>query len=141
MPDSSKVERGADNSEAKERYLLWRPNKGGLLISVAGFERYKITEDGRVFATHLNRFLKPYNNGLGYLAVKLSDGKKRVQKYVHRLVAEAYLGSVYSYDINHKDGDKSNNSVPNLEIVSHRENLQHAFDNKLLRGFVEKHYK
>ena len=110
------------------------------MISIVGFERYKVTEDGRVFASHISRFLQPYDNGLGYLAVKLSDGKRRHHKYIHRLVAEAYIGSVDSLDINHKDGDKSNNSVSNLEIVSHKENLQHAFDNKLLRGFVEKHY-
>lgn len=107
---------------------------------VSGFERYKVTRDGKVFACHLGKYLTPYNNGIGYMAVKLSDGVKRRQFYVHRLVAEAYLGATSGMDVNHKDGDKSNNSVENLEIVTHQENMKHAFDNKLLKGFVEQHY-
>lgn len=104
--------------------------------------RYLISETGEVFDTKRNKFMSHYDNGLGYKAVKLmcEDGKRR-QFYVHRIVAETYLGNIDCFDINHIDGNKSNNSKINLEIISHKENIQHAFDNKLLKGFVEKYYK
>lgn len=110
--------------------------------TINGFEHYLIHSDGKVFASHLNRFLSPYSNGLGYQAVKLLNPitKVRTQKYIHRLVAEHYIGNCYNLDVNHIDGDKSNNNFLNLEIVSHQENMQHAFDNQLLKGFVEQFY-
>lgn len=59
-----------------------------------------------------------------YLAISIE--RKRI--YVHILVADAFLGNKTAcQQINHKDGDKQNNSVSNLEIVSARENIQHAF--------------
>lgn len=104
-------------------------------------KRYKVTKDGKVFDTFRNTFMCEYNNGNGYFAVKLmSENRKRKQHYVHRLVAETYLGYAENLDINHIDGNKSNNCLSNLEIVSHRENMQHAFDKRLLKGFVQKFY-
>ena len=111
------------------------------MLPVKDFDSHFVTEDGQVWASKIGKFLKPYSNGLGYQAVKLRGEKsKRHQKYVHRLVAEAYLGNVEGMDINHKDGNKSNNHVSNLEIVTHQDNLLHAFDNQLLKGFVAKYY-
>lgn len=99
-----------------------------------------IYDDGRIFAVKSNRFLSPYDNGLGYLAVKVkNEDGSRSQKYVHRLVAMAYLDE-WKQDVNHKDGNKKNNSVSNLEWMTRSENLKHAFDNGLCRGFVEKYY-
>lgn len=106
-----------------------------------GFRPYQVSDSGTVYAPHLHKSLKPYDNGLGYLAVKLrkTDGT-RVQFYIHRLVASAYLENVDNLpDINHKDGDKTNNTVENLEWVSKTDNSKHAFSNKLLRGFVTKY--
>lgn len=110
---------------------------------IKGFEHYYIYEDGRIYATHINKFISPYDNGLGYQAVKLKDlnTKRRYQKYLHRLVAEHYLGECTNSDVNHIDGNKLNNHVSNLEIVTHKQNMQHAFDNKLLKGFIERRYK
>jgi len=52
--------------------------------------------------------------------------------YVHRAVASAFIGEIKTgYVINHKDGDKSNNNLSNLEIVTYSQNSKHAFDNKL----------
>lgn len=109
---------------------------------IKGFENYYIYPDGQVYAIHLGRFLSPYSNGLGYQAVKLKDlnTKRRHQKYIHRLVAEHYIGYCENSDINHIDGDKLNNHISNLEIVTHQANMKHAFDNRLLKGFVEIYY-
>lgn len=103
-------------------------------------DKYEVTKEGLVYAKHLNKYLKPYNNGLGYKAIKLVVENKRKQFYVHRLVAERFLGETRGKVVNHIDGDKSNNSVSNLEICSQKENQQHAFKSKLLKGFVTKYY-
>lgn len=103
-------------------------------------DKYKVTEDGRVFAVHLNKYLKPYSNGLGYQAVKLLVDGVRKQFYVHRLVAQSYLGPIDGMVVNHIDGNKSNNNCSNLEICTQKQNQKHAFDNRLLSGFIAKYY-
>lgn len=111
------------------------------MVPIPGYERYLISRSGDVYATHLSKYLSQYDNGIGYLAVKLSDGKSRRQFYVHRLVAAAYLNLTSTeLDVNHIDGIKTNNCVENLEVVTHQVNMKHAFDNGLLRGFIVKHY-
>lgn len=103
-------------------------------------DKYKITKDGRVFAKHTNKFLNPYDNGLGYKAIKLILDGKRKQFYVHRLVASTFIGNTEGFVVNHIDGNKSNNCVENLEICTQKENQKHAFKNGLLKGFVSKYY-
>lgn len=74
---------------------------------------YAITEDGQVWSYQSNRFLKLSDNGQGYLKVNLGRGD---QRYIHRLVAEAFIPNPFGYEfVNHKDENKSNNSVSNLE--------------------------
>jgi hypothetical protein len=80
--------------------------------------------------------LKPADNGAGYLSVivgykRNSSGKMTsVRKYVHRLVAQAFIENPNNLpQVNHKDFDKSNNSVENLEWVSKADNIQHSHDN------------
>lgn len=56
------------------------------------------------------------------------------QERTHRLVAEAFIGEIKDgYEVNHIDGNKLNNNLSNLEIVSHLENMQHASKNCLYR--------
>lgn len=72
-----------------------------------------------------SRILKPAGNGFGYLKVGLSMG---AQRYVHRLVAIAFLENPLNHpQINHRDGCKTNNAASNLEWVSCAENIQHSF--------------
>lgn len=101
---------------------------------------YTITKEGEVYSLLKNKVLKPYNNGIGYRAVKLMVDGKRRQFYLHRLVAQAYIGDVDNLVVNHLDGNKANNNVANLEIVTQKENQKHAFRNKLLGGFISRHY-
>lgn len=74
------------------------------------------------------KVLKPQNNGNGYKYVAVSFESKRKNYYVHRLVADAFLENSESLpQVNHKDGNKENNAVTNLEWCSVKENLIHAF--------------
>ena len=84
---------------------------------------YQVTENGDVWSVKRNRFLKPYKNQLGYLRVVLSK-KGKVKKYsVHRLVAEAFIDNQNNYHcVNHKDENKLNNNVDNLEWCTIRYN-------------------
>ena len=65
--------------------------------------------------------------GAGYLAVSVKECGRKRTLYVHRLVAEAFLGTPSdANEVNHLDGDKTNNHAQNLEWTTHSQNLQHA---------------
>lgn len=80
---------------------------------IPGFEgRYAITSCGKVWSYHSKRFIKPYIVGNGYLAIRL-DGKNY---RIHRLVATAYIPNPDELPcVNHKDENKQNNCLQNLE--------------------------
>lgn len=92
--------------------------------------RYKITSYGRIFDKMNNEMIQYDHNG--YKRITLSPEHKRKKKYfIHRLVAEAFLEKQPGKDfVNHKDLNKSNNHVENLEWVSSSENEFHKFQNK-----------
>ena len=63
-----------------------------------------------------------------YLTAQLNGESKRV----HRLVWITFVGQIPDgYEINHKDGVKSNNNLTNLELATHKENMEHAVRTKL----------
>lgn len=74
--------------------------------------------------------LRQKSDGKGYKAVVLSKGGKTKTQYVHRLVAGAFIKNPDNLPyVNHRDGIPSNNHAANLEWVTHRQNVQHAYDN------------
>ena len=86
-------------------------------------ELYQVTENGDVWSVRRNRFLKPYKNQLGYLRVVLSKNGILKRYSVHRLVAEAFLDNPDNLPcVNHKDENKLNNNVDNLEWCTIRYN-------------------
>ena len=101
--------------------------------------KYLISENGEVFSEYKNIFLKSSTTQHGYSSVTLSVNGKKIRKYIHRLVAEYYLGFQEKGGrvINHIDGNKQNNNISNLEIVSSSENLLHAYK----MGLKEKNNK
>ena len=89
---------------------------------------YLITEQGEIFNKRNGKKIKPQLNGKGYLRVSIG-GKLQ---FVHRLVAQKYLPNPESKSqVNHKDGNRLNNCVDNLEWVTNQENRTHAVKNKL----------
>jgi len=80
-----------------------------------------------------SKILKPALSQDGYLRCALSKERKLKSFPVHRLVCMAFYGLVPNgMEINHKDGNKINNCIDNLEYITHKQNIQHAFDNKLM---------
>lgn len=91
---------------------------------------YIITQNGNIINKHNNKQIKPQKNGKGYLRVYI--GKKGY--FVHRLVAIAFIPNPENKpQVNHKDGNKLNNSVENLEWCTNQENRTHAIKNGLHR--------
>jgi hypothetical protein len=93
---------------------------------VVGFENwYSVTDDGHIFSHHRDVWLKPFKVGAGYHRVGLYYLGKTHNRYVHRIVAEAFIGPSNGREINHKNGDKTDNRVENLEWVTRSQNNQH----------------
>jgi len=103
---------------------------------VKGYEEYfSVTEDGRIYSHRTNRWLKLQLHKNGYLVFASRIGGrngKDICLKVHRCVAEAFLANLENKpEVNHKDGNKLNNSVLNLEWCTSKENSRHAFDTGL----------
>lgn len=96
---------------------------------IPNFENYSITLDGRVINNTTKKCKKLTDNhtGNGYLYVDLyKDGKKH-RKYIHRLVAEAYIPNPLNLPfVNHIDGNPKNNNYKNLEWCTPKQNVEHA---------------
>lgn len=90
------------------------------------YSGYLIFSTGEIFSIKRNNFLVGKTDKYGYRVVLLTLESKKVHKTVHRLVAEAFLG-FSSLQVNHKDGNKQNNCLENLEYVTAKENTEHAF--------------
>jgi hypothetical protein len=106
------------------------------MTPIAGFPGYFITPSGEVHSVlshgpavsrinNKNRTLAR-RKWAGYWTVSLQKGRKAVQKWVHRLVAEAFIPNPMNKpQVNHKDGNPSNSDVSNLEWVTASENHIH----------------
>ena len=109
-------------------------NEEGELMELVinGFPGYTISEDGKVKSLKSGRIRKPRKSTNGYLNLDLWNGGKSKVLSVHRLVAEAFIDNPYDKpQVNHIDGNKSNNDAANLEWATASENTQHAHDTGL----------
>ncbi len=99
------------------------------------FSGYTIREDGQV-RSRFGRTIKPQFDRSGYVRVELwvdGAGKKHL---LHRLLARAFIPNPGGKpQVNHIDGDKSNNALYNLEWVTQSENQKHAYDLGLQKGY------
>ena len=74
------------------------------------------------------KILKPEITRDGHLRVVLCEAGKSKRVLVHRLVAQAFIDNPYNLpQVNHIDGDKSNNSIDNLEWCTREDNIKHAY--------------
>lgn len=89
-------------------------------LANGGKTQFTYIKKGRILAQNTQ-------NG-GYFVVSISVNTKRKVCTVHRLVASAFISNPNNCrDVNHKDGNKKNNNVENLEWVEHSENIKHSY--------------
>ena len=106
-----------------------------MLRTIQGFgNKYVISSDGRLYSKY--KELTPYRDKDGYLRYTLVDLQgKRINRFIHRLVAEAFLPNPNNYkEINHIDENKSNNDISNLEWISRKGNVRHSLHNRCRYG-------
>jgi hypothetical protein len=82
--------------------------------------------------------IKPQLINSGYYKVVLYKNGKYKNKTIHRLVAEAFIPNPTNKPVvNHKDGNKKNNNVENLEWCTYSQNNKHAYKNNLMKPFAK----
>lgn len=131
------------NKNNPEEYEVWK--------DIVGYEGlYKVSNKGNVYSVERKnsrgrkiggRIIKPINSD-GYLKLYLYKNGMRKNKYVHRLVAEAFIPNHNKYlEINHKDEDKTNNHIENLEWCTREHNINHGTRTKKVRQKQSKRVK
>jgi hypothetical protein len=111
------------------------------------FENYIISEYGNFKNKKTGRMLNITISPKGYKIVQVRSRGKSLTIRVHRTVYEKFIGLLPNkHEVNHIDGNKSNNHYSNLEAVTHHQNILHAvkigliksgFDNKFSKPLVE----
>lgn len=103
--------------------------------SVLGYEgRYEVSSCGdirNVRDKNYGKVLRSWVDSWGYPSVCLYKHGKPQHKRVHRVVAEVFVYPFVGEQVNHIDGNKSNNSVENLEWCNGSQNMSHAYKNGL----------
>lgn len=94
-----------------------------------------IPQDGNDRVMYGNLMSSVRDNGNGYINVYLSNGELGYDvKYVHILVAEHFIDNPENkFTVNHKDANKKNNKLENLEWATQKEQMEHVKDNNLMK--------
>jgi hypothetical protein len=98
-------------------------NKTSAVVS----DLYRITSDGTVYGKRGKPLGQSIQGGYAYVSLSIGDRTRKIA--VHRLVAHVFLGldlDDSDLQVNHKDGDKLNNNLSNLEIVTRSQNMRHV---------------
>lgn len=98
---------------------------------IPNFENYTISKSGeirKVTGKYAPMIMKPKLDKDGYYQIGLYKDGKKYYKSIHRLVAITYIENTCNFsDVNHKDGDRTNNNVENLEWCTQRYNTMHSY--------------
>ena len=94
-----------------------RPDKSGYFL---------VSRDGQIYRK--GKLKTQYYRTDSYYVVSITIAKKQKHYYVHRLIAESWIDNPLNYPyVNHRDSDKQNNSIDNLEWCTHQQNMSHYF--------------
>lgn len=119
---------------------LYEASNKGRVRSIDRLVEYRTKSGTTSLRVSKGRVLSP--SKYRYLHVNLALGNGNFEsRYVHRLVAEAWLPNPENKpEVNHKDGNKFNNKIDNLEWVTASENITHGYDENLHRHGMRNHY-
>ena len=112
---------------------IWKP-----IIGAEGF--LEVSNMGRVRSVYEGhqKILREYRNGSGYRRFETRVSGEKFSGLVHRAVAKAFIPNPENKpEVNHKDGNKENNAVENLEWATRMENVRHAIENGLWDSVFE----
>lgn len=113
------------------------------LKQIEGFENYYVSNTGNIYSSHRiengeYKLVKPSKNKSGYLYANIfSSPQKRSSLRIHRLVYQAFVGCIPDgFVIDHKNGDKKDNRIENLQILTPQENTlkYHRIDKQRKRN-------
>ena len=101
--------------------------------SIPGFEDYMINEQGEVISLKNNKIkiLKQHVE-LGYFRVNLHKDNKQIKMHIHRLLGITFLNCPHDKQIDHIDGNRRNNNLENLRVVTNQEN---CFNRTKAKGY------
>ena len=112
---------------------IWKTiagTKGFIEVSNQGRARSLLRGEPRV--------LKPQVDNKGYHRIRVTVEREKMNYKVHREIAKAFIPNPNNLpQVNHKDGNKNNNSVDNLEWITNRDNAHHAIENGLWDSVIE----
>ena len=101
---------------------------------ITNYSNYLIYDDGRVYSKYSRKFLTPRVTDSGYLTVDLYSQHQRKNFRIHRLVAQTFLPNPMNLpEINHKDENKQNNHVDNLEWCDSKYNINYGTRSKKMK--------
>ena len=99
-------------------------------VDIPNYNKYMASKDGFIYSKNIRRLCCFTTLPNGYNKIKLkSDDNHYKDLYIHVIVAMTYLNYIPSnnkYVINHKDANKSNNKLDNLEIITQKQNMIHS---------------
>lgn len=100
-------------------------------VPIKDYPNYSVSKSGNIYSIKNKKILKPVPNKKGYCYVTLCNNNKKHNYYIHQLVAQHFIendepnNKIY---VNHKDKNKANNVVDNLEWCTASENILHAIN-------------
>lgn len=99
---------------------IWKP--------LRNFPSYNGSSEGRIMNIKTQRIMKTFINEKGYVQVCLRKNNQQYTVKVHKVIAETFLGECQGMDVRHKDFNRSNNRVDNLEWCTRSETIKSAFE-------------
>jgi len=109
-------------------------------VSGERYHDYIISRCGKCYSILKRKFVKPILNKQGYLQFNLFINGEYFKTGVHRVLAIVYIPNPENKaQVNHKDGDKTNNSLDNLEWMTASENIRDMHERKRARQFLAKY--
>lgn len=102
---------------------------------------YKIDKSGNIYSNRIKKIMKNSKSNSGYFCIILKKNKKTYGTFIHRLLAINFIDNPLNLEqVNHKDGNKLNNNLDNLEWVTRSENILHMYATGL-KEYKPLHYK